>query len=172
MILGNCRFLEGGHRICIDPRHINLLLEDDNYPLPKIKEIYHSFKGAVIFTKIDLKSGFNQIPLDKNSRELTTFTWENIQYRYTVCPFGFKTIPANFQSIMHWLFRNKQEFVRVYLDDVIVYSSTLDVHFEHVKESMEILTQVNLMINLEKCKFGYRELEILGYLITPEGLKG
>jgi ribosomal protein L32 len=159
-----------GHRICIDPRHINLVLENNSFPLPLIKEIFESLKGMSYFSKIDLESGFNQFLLDDRSQEITTFTWNDKQYVFTVCPFGFKIVPAHFQSIMSKIFQ-KFSFVKVYIDDIIVFSNSLIQHKTHLSKVFQELNSFNLKVKLEKCEFGMREIILLGYKISQKGIQ-
>ena len=117
------------------------------------------------FYKIDLESGFNQFPLDERSQEITTFTWNHQQYAFTVCPFGFKLVPAHFQSIMSKIFQ-KCSFVQVYIDDIIVFSTSLIEHRTHLSQVFQKLNSFNLKVRMDKCEFGLREIIILGYKIS------
>jgi transposase InsO family protein len=159
-----------GHRVCIDPRHINLLLENVSYPLPLIKEIFGAMTGMSYFSKIDLESGFNQFLLGKESQEVTTFTWENKQYVFTVCPFGFKIVPAHFQSVMSKIFQ-KFQFVKVYIDDIIICSTSLLEHKVHLSQVFKELNSFNLKVKIDKCEFGLQEIIILGYKLSKLGIQ-
>ena len=83
-----------GWRVCIDPRPLNLLIPEVNYPLPLIKDIFEAFKGCKVFSRIDLKGGFHQFKVKEEHQEYTTFTWKGKQYRFQGAPFGFKHLPA------------------------------------------------------------------------------
>jgi hypothetical protein len=85
-----------GWRVCIDPRPLNLLIPEVNYPLPLIKDIFEAFKGCKVFSMIDLKGGFHQFKVNEKHQEVTTFTWRGKQYRFQGAPFGFKHLPAVF----------------------------------------------------------------------------
>ena len=93
-----------GWRICIDPRPLNLLIPEISFPLPLIRDIFESMKGCQIFTRIDLKGGFNQFVINPECREYTTFTWKGKQYQFQGAPFGFKHLPAMFQKVISDLF--------------------------------------------------------------------
>jgi hypothetical protein len=165
--------LNGGikaHRVCIDPRHINLILESNSFPLPLIREIFESLKGMSFFSKIDLESGFNQFPLHAKSQEITTFTWNSRQYVFTVCPFGFKLVPAHFQQIMSKIL-GKFKFVKVYIDDIIIHSTSYLEHKSHLSQVFEELNSFNLKAKLGKCEFGLSEIIILGYKISAKGIQ-
>jgi hypothetical protein len=112
-----------GWRVCIDPRHINLLIPDANFPLPLIREILGQLEGAVIYTKIDLKQGFNQFRVHPEDQVKTTFTWKNQQYHFVGAPFGFKNVPSSFQMVISQIFRDLS-YVQPYIDDIIIYSNT------------------------------------------------
>jgi hypothetical protein len=108
-----------GWRVCIDPRHINLLIPEANFPLPLISEVLEALGGAVVYSKTDLKQSFHQLLEKEGDQIKTTFTWRNKQYHFVGAPFGFKNIPSSFQMVMTALF----EDLEVYIDDIIIYSS-------------------------------------------------
>jgi len=116
-----------GWRVCIDPRPLNLLIPEINYPLPLIKDIFEAFRGSRVFTRIDLKGGFHQFKLHEEDREYTTFTWRGKQYQFVGAPFGFKHLPAMFQKVLTSLFV-ELDYVLVYIDDIIIFSANFQDH--------------------------------------------
>ena len=126
-------------RICIDYRDLNAVTIMDAYPLPKIDELLAKLSKARVFSKVDLHSGFHQIPIDSHSISLTTFrTPEPIQgcshYEWTVMPMGLTTAPPTFQRWMEMRLQGFDDFVLVYLDDVLIYSHTMEEHLAHLEE--------------------------------------
>jgi hypothetical protein len=114
-------------RVCIDPRPLNLLIPSINFPLPLIRDIFEAFKSAKVFSKIDLKGGFNQFKIEEQHQEYTTFTWRGKQYRFVGSPFGFKHLPAQFQQVMTKLFGDLP-CVLVYIDDIVIFSDNYSDH--------------------------------------------
>jgi hypothetical protein len=149
-----------GWRVCIDPRPINLLLPSFNYPLPLIKDILEALKDAVIFSRIDLAQGFCQFQVNVEDQEKTTFTWNGQQYCFVGAPFGFKHIPAQFQQVLS-NYLKQFSFVKLYIDDIIIFSRSLQEHIEHVQLVLNALTKANLKVNPDKCEFARTSLVIL-----------
>ena len=161
---------DGTKRFCIDYRRLNDLTIDAAQPLPVIHEALKDLGQAKVFSTIDLKSGYWQIPLHSASRKYTAFaTPDGGQYQFRVMPFGLKNAPCTFQNIMkevlgaHW-----RRFVIAYLDDVIVYSNTIHEHLYHLALVFESLETYGLSCNLKKCHFGEVELKYLGHIVTKD----
>ena len=159
-----------GHRLCIDPRPINTLLASVNYPLPLIKDLLEQLSGAVVFTKLDLRLGFNQFQIPDKDRAITTFTFEGQQYQFRGVPFGFKHTPAVFQKVINQIIRKFKGFAFNYIDDIIIYSSSYAEHEKHVKLVMEELNKYNLRVN-DKTEFGMTEMVVLGFKMSRNGLQ-
>jgi hypothetical protein len=123
-----------------------------------------------VFSKIDLKGGFNQFKIEEQHQEYTTFTWRGKQYRFVGSPFGFKHLPAQFQQVMTKLFGDLP-CVLVYIDDIVIFSDNYSDHQQHVQTVLQRLNQSNLRVNFDKCLFGLREILILGYVISADGIK-
>ena len=160
----------GGWRVCIDPRLINTLLPSISFPLPLIRELLEKLKGAIVFTQIDLTQGYLQFKVSPEDRDKTTFTWNGKQYRFIGVPFGFKHIPAIFQKVMSDLFKAHQ-FILVYLDNIIVFSTTFLEHIHHVRIALKILHSANLRVNHSKCEFAFTKMVLLGYHISADGIR-
>jgi hypothetical protein len=97
---------QSGWRVCLDPRKINLLIPSCNYPLPLIHDILNSLKGSIVFSKIDLTSGFLQFILHRLDRKKAVFTLQGVPYEFIGTPFGFKHVPSVFQRVMAKIFRD------------------------------------------------------------------
>ena len=111
-----------GWRVCLDLRHLNAVMKSVNYPLPLIKDILESVDGSVVFSRLDLKSSFNQIKLRVCDQIKTAFTWNGVQYCFVGVPFGIKPISAVFQKVMLTLLGHLS-FVKVFVDDIIIHQS-------------------------------------------------
>jgi hypothetical protein len=157
------------HRVCLDPRPINDLLPDDRFPIPLIDEMLERTSGSSIFSSIDLVNSYHQFPLATDDCQKTSFSALGRQFMFVGAPFGIKTLTSTFQRVMHSLFKDKP-FVMVYVDDLLIHSSSLEQHIEHISEVIEILTSVNLTINREKSKFGFSKLVYLGHMISANGV--
>ena len=161
----------GKWRLCIDYRKVNDVTEKDSYSLPNIDEIFDSLDGAKIFTTLDLYSGYHQILMDEESVEITSFTTKFGNYQFKVMPFGLTGAPATFQREMNKiLFPLIGKCVYNFIDDILIYSRTIEEHLEHIKEVLKIFKKYHLKINIEKCKFMQTEVEVLGHKLTTEGL--
>ena len=162
---------DGTQRFCIDYRRLNDLTIDAAQPLPVIHQTLKDLGQAKIFSTIDLKSGYWQIPLHPNSRKYTAFaTPDGGQYQFRVMPFGLKNAPCTFQNTMKEILGTFwRKFVIAYLDDLIVYSYTEEEHLNHLALIFERLEIYGLSCNPKKCHFGKTKLEYLGHIVTSDG---
>jgi hypothetical protein len=156
---------DGTVRFCTDYRKLNLLTEDEAAPLPKISDALREFGSATVFSAIDLKSGYWQIPMDKASKHLTAFaTPDGATYQYRVMPFGLKNAPATFQKLMTRVLEGHLgKFAHMYLDDIIIFSRDHREHLVHLRLILERLQEYGLRCATEKCRFGVTELPYLGH---------
>ena len=159
-----------GVRVCIDPRPINDLLEDDSFIVPLVNEVFEKTASARYFSTIDLREAYTQIALSDESQPLTAFTWKGLQYVFTRCIFGIKTMSAMFQRVITNVLKECLEFAISYVDDIVVFSNSLEEHVEHVSKVLQALTAANLRINNSKSKFGHRVIKLLGFLIDEFGI--
>ena len=163
---------DGGDRFCVNYKKLNSITEDVVQPIPKIQELLKDIGTATIFSTIDLKSGYWQIPMDRACKRYTAFTTpEGGTYQFRVMPFGLKNAPSTFQRFMmhEVLVGNVRNFSTVYLDDIIIFSRSWDEHLEHLTMVFERLFIHQLTCSIEKCNFGKRKLPYLGHLVSTEG---
>ena len=161
---------DGTLRFCIDYRVLNSVTKPDVFPLPRINDLLDQLGKSKYYTTLDLASGYWQIKVNANSQEKTAFTTHQGLFEFRVMPFGVMNAPAVFQRLMQRVLSGLQ-FISVYLDDVIVYSETLEEHASHLRTVFERLRTANLKLNPAKCKFVCKEVDYLGHVITPAGLK-
>ncbi|GBG59088.1 hypothetical protein CBR_g24431 [Chara braunii] len=143
---------EGELRMCIDYRGLNAITVKNVEPLPRTDDLLDRVQGAKYFSKIDLKSGYHQIEVHPDDQYKTAFRTRYGHYEFIVMPFGLTNAPATFQRCMNDLFRPwLDKFVVVYLDDILVFSRTLEEHQGHLRQVLEKLREANFKINAKKC---------------------
>lgn len=159
-------------RLVIDYRRLNAITIPDATPLPNIQKILNCSLNAQIFSKLDMKSGYWQVPMNKADIEKTAFVTEDGHYEWTVMAFGLKTAPATFQRIVNFVLKDFLfKFVIVYLDDFLVYSNSEEEHREHLKLIFEKLQQAGITLSLNKCKFFQTQIEYLGHTLSHKTIR-
>ena len=156
----------GSTRVCVDYRALNQVTLKDAHPIPQINESLLRFFGMRWFSDIDLCSGYWQILLNKLSCAKTAFSSRYGHYEWNVLPFGLFNAPGAFQRRMNRvLHRYIDKFCIVYLDDILIYSTTEEEHKHHVHTILRILNRAGMILNPDKCKFFTNETCFLSYII-------
>ena len=159
-------------RLCVDYRALNEITVKNAYPLPRIDDIIDTLSKAEIFSVMDATSGYHQIALEETDMKKTAFSWKGELYEYTRMPFGLCNAPATFQSIMNTVLREVNwDFTIPYLDDIIVFSQSVDEHRKHLEIVLGKLRAAGLSLNHEKSKFFQVEVEFLGNIISKDCVK-
>lgn len=159
-------------RMVIDYRALNEKTIGDAYPLPNITEILDQLGSAKYFSVFDLASGFHQIPMDEGDAQKTAFSTPYGHYEFQRMPFGLKNAPATFQRLMDTVLTGLQGIeLFVYLDDIVVYASSLREHELKIDKLAARLRQANLRLQPDKCEFLRREVVYLGHIIGEDGVK-
>jgi Reverse transcriptase (RNA-dependent DNA polymerase) len=163
---------KGKPRFVVDLRKLNLKLLPDAYPLPRQDDVLSAVGGAMIFSSMDIQKGFFQQRIRDEDKWKTTFvTAHRGQERLTVSTMGLATSPAFFQHRMESLLaKYLWKTVLVYIDDIIVYSRTLEGHLTDLSETLRVLHASGITLSLKKCHFGYRSIEALGHRVGRLGL--
>lgn len=158
-------------RFCVDFRRLNDQTEDVDSPLPLIYETIKDLSGAKVFSTLDLKSGYWQIPLEEDAKKYTAFSVpDGGRYQFRVMCFGLKNAPSTFQRLMQDVLTGLlRESCLVYLDDIIIFSPDWETHLRHLDQVLERLQMHQLTCSLSKCHFGREEVSFLGHEITPDG---
>ncbi|GBG86822.1 hypothetical protein CBR_g42105 [Chara braunii] len=163
---------EGELRIRIDYRGLNAITVKNAQPLPRIDDLLDWVEGCKYFSKIDLKSGYHQIEVHPDDQYKTAFRTRYGHYEFIVMPFGLTTAPATFQRCMNDLFRPwLDKYVVVYLDDILVFSKTLQEHQGHLRQVLEKLREANFKINAKKCEWAKTQVLYLGHVLDGDGIK-
>nr|KYP66248.1 Transposon Ty3-G Gag-Pol polyprotein [Cajanus cajan] len=167
---------DGGARLCVDYRELNKLTIKNKYSLPRTNDLMDQMRGASVFSKIDLRSGYyndpyHQIKVKESDIPKTTFRTRYGHYEYVVMPFGVTNAPAVFMDYMNRIFRSfLDRLVVVFIDDILVYSRSLEDHREHLRLVLEVLRERQLYAKLSKCEFCLSEVKFLGHVISVEGI--
>ena len=163
---------DGSLRMCVDYRALNQQTVKDRYSLPRIDELFDQLRGATVFSKIDLASGYHQVRVLPEDVPKTAFRTRYGQYEFHVLPFGLTNAPATFMRLMNDILRPYlDKFVVVFLDDILIYSKNEEEHLEHLERVLQVLKEHQLYAREAKCAFGLPEVEFLGHVVCKEGVK-
>ena len=163
---------DGTLRFCVNYKALNDVTVKDSYPQPIIEDLLNQVAGHKYYTKLDLYSGYHQIPMNEESIEKTAFIVKQGLYEFERMPFGLTNAPASFQRAMDELFADLYgKFVTVYMDDFCIYSDTLEDHVEHLEIVLSRLRDVGLRAKKSKCKFADKRIEYLGHWVDADGIK-
>ncbi|CAL1401302.1 unnamed protein product [Linum trigynum] len=163
---------EGSLRMCIDYRAINKLAVKNKWPIPNIADLFDQLGEAMWFTKLDLRSGYYQVRIAEGDEPKTACVTRYGSYEFLVMPFGLTNAPTTFCTLMNQVCEPfLDQFVVVYLDDIVVYSKTLDEHAEHLRQVFQVLRDNELYVKREKCLFEATEVPFLGHIIGGGNLK-
>ena len=152
------------YRFCTDYRRVNQVTKTDCFPLPRIDDCLDQVGHSQFVSKLDLLKGYWQVPLTARAREISAFVTPQGFWEYLVMPFGMKNAPATFQRMMNSVTAGLN-FCHVYIDDVLICSSSWEEHLEHLDTLFERLEQVHLTVNLKKCEFGKATVTYLGHVV-------
>ena len=158
-------------RWSIDFRPLNDVTIKDTYPLPNIETNIDKLRGAAIFSSLDSAGAYHSLHIDKKSRDLTTFVCPFGTFRFCRMPFGLSNSPAAYcrlvQKALNYLPRG---FSLAYLDDILIYSKSVDDHFDHLEQVVKLHAKVGMKLNLKKCKLFRTEVDYLGFRVSAGGV--
>ncbi|QRV98272.1 Transposon Tf2-11 polyprotein [Ceratobasidium sp. AG-Ba] len=162
----------GKLRMCIDYRKLNDMTVKNAYPLPLVKDLLITLRKAKIFTKLDLKWGYNLVRIKDGDEWKAAFKTKYGLFEPLVMQFGLANAPAVFMHFMNEIFRDLLGIsVVVYMDDILIFSESEGDHIEHVKEVLKRLKKNKLYCAMEKCTFHVTEIDYLGLIIAPGVVK-
>ena len=162
---------DGTLRLCIDYRELNQATIKNKYPLPRIDDLFDQLQGATTFSKIDLRSGYHQLLIRSEDIPKTAFRTRYGHYEFLVMPFGLTNAPAVFMDLMNRVFRPYlDQFIIVFIDDILIYSKSKEEHKEHLRIALETLKNHKLYAKFSKCEFWLDEVKFLGHVVSKEGI--
>ncbi|KAL8099110.1 hypothetical protein AgCh_031696 [Apium graveolens] len=161
-------------RLCIDYRELNKPTIKNRYPLPRIDDLFDQLKGAVHFSKIDLRTRYHQLKIKPEDIPKTAFRNRYGHYEFLVMSFGLTNAPVAFMDLMNRVFKRYLDIcVIVYIDDILIYSKTEQEQAEHLRIVLEILRNEKLYAKFSKCEFWLREVQFLGMCeVVSTDIKG
>ena len=162
---------DGSLRLCVDYRRLNEVTIKNSFGLPRADEQLESVRGAKWFTKLDLHSGYNQMRVAERDIEKTAFKCRFGHFEYLVTPFGLCNAPSSFQALMNSILHPLLGVcVLSYIDDILIFSATLEDHIKDVRKVLTLLNQNQLYVKLRKCEMFTNKCTFLGHQITPNGI--
>ena len=161
---------DGTFWLVIDYRKLNAQTIPDRTPMPVINDVLAQLGGAKVFSSLDLLSGYWQVPLAEESKPLTAFSTHKEHLQFEVMPFGLISAPLTFIRLMQ-VALGEIPNVMCYLDDIIIYSNSVEEHFMDLERVLDRLREAGLKIKIKKCQFLQKELEFLGHQVTTKGIK-
>lgn len=162
---------DGSMRLCIDYREINKITVRKRYPLPRIDDLFDQLRGASVFSKIDLRSGYHQMRIVEEDIPKIAFRTRYRHYEFSVMPFGLTNAPAAFMDLMQRYFKPfLDRFVVIFIDDILIYSRNREEHEGHLRTVLATLQKEKLYAKLSKCDFWLEEVKFLGHVVSKVGI--
>ena len=159
-------------RLCVNFTDNNKACPKDIFPLSRIDLIVDATAGYELLSFIDAFSGYNQISMDPGDQEKTSFVTAQGTHYYRVLPFGLKNVRATYHRLVNRMFQKRIGItMEVYIDDMLVKSTTAELHITHLSEAFQILRNYNMKLNPAKCAFGVSAGKFLGFIVNHRGIE-
>ena len=155
---------DGMFRFCVDYRGLDHLSRVDPYPMPRIDDLIDRLGQARYLTMLDLARGYWQVPMTPASKKTAFITPQGL-FQFAVMPFGLQGTPATFQQMMDQLLRGMSAYSTAYLDDLVIYSHSLDDHLQHIQQLLDCLWEAGLTAKPSKCQFAMQECSYLCHIV-------
>nr|GEY37605.1 putative reverse transcriptase domain-containing protein [Tanacetum cinerariifolium] len=162
---------DGSFCMCIDYRELNKLTVKNRYPLPRIDDLFNQLQGSIVYSKINLRSGYHQLRIREEDIPITAFWTRYGHFKFQVMSFGLTNAPTVFMDLMNRVckpYLNK--FVIVFIDDILIYSKNKEDHEKHLKIILELLKNEKLYAKFLKCDFWLKSVQFLGHMIDSNGV--
>jgi len=157
---------DGSLRLCVDYRKLNLKIVPDKYPLPIISDLLTQAATFKVFSKVDLKMGFHQIPIKESHKPYLAFSIGKELLTYNSLPFGLSTSPSEFCRVLNGTLKHLGDKATAYVDDVIIWSHSVEQHLQDVQDVMETLAAASFRIALKKSLLFAGKMSFLGHVIS------
>ena len=145
---------DGRLRLCIDYSELNKVTSKNKYLLLIIDDLFDQLQGVSVLSKIDLRSGYHQLKVKGEDVLKTVFCTRYVNYEFLVMPFGLTNALATFMDSMNQVFKSYlDQFVVVFIDDILVYSQSREEHEQHLRIVLQILRKRELFVKFKKCEF-------------------
>ena len=162
---------DGSLWLCIDYRQLNRVTIRNQYPLPRIDELFDQLQGSRVYSEIDLRSGYHQLRVQESDVPKTAFRTCYGHYEFLVMPFGLTNAPAAFMDLINRVFQPYLDrFIIIFINDILVYSGSSEEHSEHLRIVLQTLRERQLYAKLSKCQFWLDRVAFLGHVISVEGV--
>ncbi len=150
----------------MDYKAFNKVTVKNQYPLPRIDDLFYQLSGVKVFSRIDLRSGYYQIRIAEGDKEKITYCTRYGSYKFLLMPFRLTNAPTTFCTFMNNIFREwLDDFVVIYIDNILVYNNSMEEHVEHFRKVFQRLRKNKLYAKFEKCEFGVTKVDFLGHRI-------
>ena len=159
------------YRFVVDYRSLNSVTKVISFAIPTMNDILDAVADGkpIIFSSLDLKSGYHQVKIDESSKEKTAFSTNHASYEWNVMPFGLSGAPATFQRLMHSVMRGAfMKYLICYIDDCLIYSRSVEEHLQHLEEVFLRLKRNKLRLHPSKCVFGRESVLYLGHILPKD----
>lgn len=157
---------DGTLHMCIDYRELNKITIKNKYPLPRIEDLFDQLKRATVFSKIDLRSVYYQLRIKESDVPKTAFRTRYGHYEFFVMPFWLTNAPTAFMGLMNKILREfLDKFVIVFINDILVYSRSIEEHEEHLRTVLYVLRDNQLYAKFSKCEFWLDKVHFLGHAV-------
>ena len=158
-------------RLCIDYRQLNWVTIKNRYPLSRIDDLFDQLRGARVCSKIDLRTGYHQLRVREIDVPKTAFRTRYGHFEFTVIPFGLTNAPTAFMDLMHRIFQPYlDQFVIVFVDDILIYSQSEWEHEYHLRIVLQLLRDHQLYAKFSKCEFWLTDVRFLGHVVLASGV--
>ncbi|KAJ9534187.1 hypothetical protein QJQ45_007001 [Haematococcus lacustris] len=161
----------GELRMCVDYRQLNKITLRDQYPLPRVDDLFDRLANCTVFSSLDLQAGYHQIRIPDEDVPKTALRTPTGLYQFKVLCFGLTNAPATFQRVMNNAFADViNDCALVYIDDILIMSKSVPDHFNHLRRVLELLRKHQFQAKLSKCEFLKTALKFLGHIVSDQGI--